>query len=523
MAAQRETWKTHIGMMIAMIGTEVGLGNVWRFPYLCGKYGGGSFLVPYIVLLLGVAMFGMMSEWVIGRHTRREPMGAFHRIGFPFGRDVGAWGVIGPFFLYSYYIVVTAWVLFFIVASVAGLYFGADTKEYFLAFLGSPWVFVAHAVAVAFTSIVLSFGVQKGIERACKVMIPALFVLLIVVAIRSLTLPGAARGVEFYMRPRWEGIANAEAWLAALGQVFFTLSLGMGAMIIYGSYMKRSWGIPLNAFACSLGNTSASILAGFAIFPAAFALGFAAEAQGNESVMLTFTVLPKVFATMDGGWFFGGLFFLLLAFGALSSAISIQEPAIAWMKEELRWPRRKSALITGGVLWLMGLPFVVNGFVSHNAAGQGAGVGEKLALLIKMDKVINYVGLPLFALIAILAVGWVMKNKGFEELNRNARVRIGSWIKPWMRYVVPVLVLVVLLANVFEQFFGETYKRLFGAEPTAFTSIGITPVTVLTIIVVCGVVWGGAIGGFITVVGIERRKEREAAATGGPAGKGGAG
>jgi NSS family neurotransmitter:Na+ symporter len=511
MVGQRETWKTHVGMMVAMIGTEVGLGNIWRFPYLCGKYGGGSFLVPYMVLLLGVAIFGMMSEWVIGRHTRREPMGAFQKIGFPFGRDVGAWGVIGPFFLYSYYIVITAWVLFFIVASVAGLYFGKDTAKYFLWFLGSPWVFVAHAVAVAFTSLVLSFGVQKGIERACKVMIPTLFVLLIVVAIRSVTLPGARAGVEFYMRPRWAGIANAEAWLAALGQVFFTLSLGMGAMIIYGSYIKRSWGIPLNAFACSLGNTSASILAGFAIFPAAFALGFAGDVEGSQAVGLTFTVLPKVFATMPAGRLFGGLFFLLLAFGALSSAISIQEPAIAWMKEELRWPRRKSALITGGVLWLMGLPFVINGFVSHNAAGQGAGIGDKLAVLIKMDKVINYVGLPLFALIAILAVGWVMKEKGFDELNRNARVKMGRWIRPWMRYVVPVLVLLVLVANVFEQFFEATYKRLFGAELPKFEPIGITSLTVVTIVVVCGVVWGGAIGGFLTVIGIERRKEREAA------------
>ena len=515
MSGQRETWRTHVGMMLAMIGTEVGLGNVWRFPYLCGKYGGG-FLVPYMVLLLGVAIFGMMSEWVVGRATRREPMGAFQKIGFPLGRDIGAWGVIGPFFLYSYYIVVTAWVLFFIVASVAGLYFGQDTGEYFVRFLGSPWVFVAHAVAVAFTSLVLSFGVQKGIERACKFMIPTLFVLLIVVAIRSLTLPGAAKGVEFYMRPRWEGIANPEAWLAALGQVFFTLSLGMGAMIIYGSYMKKSWGIPLNAIACSLGNTSASILAGFAIFPAAFALGFSAEVQGEEAVGLTFLVLPKVFGTMPAGWLFGGLFFLLLAFGALSSAISIQEPSIAWLKDELRWPRRKSALITGVILWLMGLPFVLNGFVRHGAGGVPAGIGDKLALLGKMDAVINYLGLPLFALFAILAVGWVMKRKGFEEMNRNARVKIGGRLKVWIRYFVPVFVILIFLLNLVNVVYPSLQKKVLGeAKLPDFVPMGLTPATVITIVVVCGVVWGGAIGGFLTVVGIERRKKRKAATEGG--------
>jgi NSS family neurotransmitter:Na+ symporter len=510
MSAQRETWRTHMGMVFAMIGTEVGLGNIWRFPYLCGKHGGGSFLVPYIVLLLGVAIFAMMCEWVLGRHTRREPMGAFQKIGFPFGRDVGSWGVIGPFFLYSYYIVVTAWVLFFIVASAAGLYFGVKTDEFFVNFLGSPWVFVAHAVAVAFTSLVLSFGVQKGIERACAVMIPALFVMLFIVVVRSLTLPGAGQGVEFYMRPRWEGITRPEAWIDALGQVFFTLSLGMGAMIIYGSYMKRSWGIPLNAFTTSMCETTASILAGFAIFPAAFALGFAGQVQGKEAVGLTFVVLPEVFKTMPAGQFFGALFFLLLAFGALTSAISIQEPAIAWMKEELRWPRGKSALLTGVVLWLMGLPFLLNGFVRHGAAGGAEQIPYKLALLGKMDTVIGGLGLPLFGLIGILAVGWVMKKKGFEELNRNARLKLGRWIMPWIRYVVPVLVLLVLVANVFEKFFGATYTRLFGGELPAFESVGITPLTVVTIVVVCAVVWGGAIGGLVAVIGIERRKERRA-------------
>jgi len=139
-------------MMMAMIGTAIGLGNIWRFPYLCGKYGGATFLIPYIILLLGVAMFAMMCEWVMGRHTRRDPLGAFEKIKFPFGRDIGAWGIIGPFFLFSYYIVITSWVVFFVFASFEGLYFGRDTQAFFMEFLSSKWIFVVHIVSVIITS-----------------------------------------------------------------------------------------------------------------------------------------------------------------------------------------------------------------------------------------------------------------------------------------------------------------------------------------------------------------------------------
>ncbi len=220
MTKKRETWKSHWGMIAAMIGTAIGLGNIWRFPYLCGRYGGASFIIPYVILLFGIAIFAMMCEWVLGRHTRRDPLGAFDRIRFPFGRDIGAWGIIGPFFLYSYYIVITSWVLFFIFASFEGLYFGKDTEVYFASFLGSRWIFVVHFMAVCITSGILAMGVQKGIERACKIMIPTLFALLIIVAVRSVTLPGAKEGIEFYMRPRWTGLLNVETWIAALGQVF---------------------------------------------------------------------------------------------------------------------------------------------------------------------------------------------------------------------------------------------------------------------------------------------------------------
>lgn len=447
----RETWKTHSGMILAMLGTEVGLGNIWRFPYLCGKHGGGSFLVPYLVLLIGVAMFAMIAEWTLGRHTKRDPLGAFQRIGFPFGRDVGAWGIIGPFFLYSYYIVITAWVLFFVLASMAKLYFGVDAEEFLVNFLGSPRVFVFHAGAVFITSFVLAKGVQRGIERACRFMIPTLFVLLIIVVVRSVTLPGAAQGLEFYMRPRWEGILTPQAWVDALGQVFFTLSLGMGAMLIYGSYIKDKWGIPANALACTMGNTSSSILAGFAIFPAAFALGMAPSAAGSDTFGLTFLVLPQVFEKMPGGTggIFGAMFFLLLAFGALSSAISIQEPSIAWLRDEVKWSRKRAATTTGVILWLMGLPFVLNGFVKA-----GGSFGPQVAMLAKMDTVIGGFALPLFGLVAVLAVGWVMKEAGYQEINRNARHKLGRWVMFWMRWVVPAFILGLFAAILLKTIFG---------------------------------------------------------------------
>ena len=500
---KREMWGTHMGMILAMIGTEVGLGNIWRFPYLAGKHGGGSFLIPYIVLLFGVALFGMMSEWVVGRHTRREPIGAFERIKFPFGREVGAWGVAGPFFLYAYYVVITSWVIFFVFASIFRLYYGVNTMEFFLNFLTSPWIFIIHAAVVVITSSILAMGVRKGIERACKFMIPALFILLIIIVVRSLTLPGASAGVEFFMKPRWEYLLDPATWIAALGQIFFTLSLGMGAMIIYGSYLKDSWGIPRNAIAVSLGNTSSSLLAGFAIFPAAFALGMGNEVAGESSIGLTFLVLPELFQKMPAGWFFGGLFFLLLTFGAISSAISIQEPSIAWLDEELGWKRKKSALVTGVILWLLGLPFIINGFV------QG-GLGDKLALLDKMDVIIGQLALPIYGLVAIIGVGWVMKDKGFNEINKNAVMKIGNWGRNWLKYVVPIFVFLLFLFTLIK----TLQDRVAGfpailpdVQPLKFLPSGIDFSTVIMMLIICTIIWGGFIYFTYKVLLTERDKK----------------
>ncbi|MFC1632227.1 sodium-dependent transporter [Candidatus Omnitrophota bacterium] len=504
---ERELWKTHWGMMLAMIGTEVGLGNIWRFPYLVGKYGGGVFLIPYIVLLLGVAVFAMIAEWVLGRHTRRDPLGAFEKIKFPLGRDIGAWGVIGPFFLYSYYIVITGWVIFFVIASFGRLYFGQDSEQFFLRFLSSPWVFAVHALAIFITSGIIALGVQKGIERACKFMIPSLFILLLIVAIRSVTLPGAAGGIEFYMRPRWEGLLNPQTWIAALGQVFFTLSLGMGAMLIYGSYLRDEWGIPANALACTLGNTSSSILAGFAIFPAAFALGFGALVSGSESIGLTFFVLPRVFEKMPAGWLFGGLFFILLTFGALSSAISIQEPSIAWLKDEVGWPRKKSALITGFILWAMGFPFVLNGFLA-------GGLGKKLALLGKMDIIIGQLALPLFGLLSVIAVGHFMRKTGYQEINKNAKHKIGAWIMPWIRWVVPAFVLLLFFLSLIQvlQDLGKIPQIIPVVSMPEFQPQGITTATIVMMVTICSIIWGGFIFMTHRVITTEKEKKRRSKA-----------
>jgi len=305
---KRETWNTHSGMIFAMIGTAIGLGNIWRFPYLCGRHGGGIFLIPYVTLLFGVAIFTVMCEWAIGRYTRRDPLGAYRKLNFPFSGGFGIWGIVGPFFLYSYYAVVTAWVLFYVFASIGRFYYGQDTELFFRDFLASPWIFAAHAGVVVMTSGILANGVQKGIEKSCKIMIPVLFVLMLVLAFRSLTLPNARIGIEFYMRPRWESLWNIRAWTDALGQVFFTLSVGMGAMIVYGSYLKDRWGIPKNVLVITLGNSSASILAGFIIFPAAFALGQGDLVSGSEAIGLSFIVIPRIFELMPMGAVFGSLF-----------------------------------------------------------------------------------------------------------------------------------------------------------------------------------------------------------------------
>jgi len=482
---QRETWGTHIGMILAMIGTEVGLGNIWRFPYLCGKYGGSAFLVPYLILLFAVAIFAVMCEWALGRFTRRNPLGAFETIKFPQGTKVGAWGIIGPFFLYAYYIVVSSWVLFYTFASLGKAYFKADTAAFFVNFLSSPAIFLVHIVCVAICSAIIGLGVRKGIEKASKFMISTLFILLLIVVLRAITLPGASKGFEFYMHPRWQEMWNLEAWSAALGQIFFTLSLGMGAMLIYGSYLKDKIGIPKNALACALGNTSVSLLAGFALFPAAFALGME-EVVHKESIGLTFIVLPKLFVRMPLGWFFGFLFFLLLLFGALSSAISIQEPSVAWLIEERKWSRKKAALFTGIILWLLGLPFILNGWAK-------GGLGTKLSLLAKMDTVIGQLALPLFSLLAVIAVGWVMKN-GFGEINKSARYKLPLFFKHWIRLGVPLFISFLFISTL-----TKSIKEIFG--------FSVSESTLLMTFIVCLIVWGGF--AFFTRMALRVEKEKE--------------
>jgi len=498
---EREQWASHTGMIAAMLGTAIGLGNIWRFPYLCGKNGGGCFIIPYMILLVGVALFAMMAEWALGRYTKREPLGAFERVGFPFGRDVGAWGIIGPFFLFSYYAVITSWVIFFVFASFGKLYFGTDSAKFFVNFLSSKWIFAVHIFVIVCTSFIIALGVEKGIERVCKIMIPGLFVLLIIIAVRALTLPGAAAGVEFYMKPRWEGIMNPQAWIDALGQVFFTLSLGMGAMLIYGSYLQDDWDIPINAVTVSLVNAWASILAGFTIFPAAFALGLGAQAAGEQSIGLTFIVLPKVFENMPAGAVFGGLFFILLAFGAFSSAISIQEPMVAWLKDEVGWSRRKAASVTGVVLWLLGLPFILNGLVPD-------GLGAKLSLIGKMDTIIGGYALPLFGFLGVIAVGWFMKERGFEEINKNARFKIGRWVMFWLRYVVPFFILLLFVMIILRNL-GLLDKILPVRGVPEFTPTGIDIATVITVASVCLLIYGGGLVALITAITVERAKDRE--------------
>ena len=498
MTKNRETWGTHTGMIWAMIGTEVGLGNIWRFPYLVSNYGGGSFLIPYLILLFSVALIGMMAEWAIGRATRRDPLGAFQAIKCPQGKKIGSWGIIGPFFLDCYYLVITAWVLYYVFASVTMVYFGKDRAEFFINFLSSKNLFIAHAIVVFICSLILALGVEKGIERSCKFMIPTLFILLIILMIRSVTLPGAAAGIEFFLRPRWEYLIKPSTWFAALGQIFFTLSLGMGAMIVYGSYLKKSWSIPQNAIACALGNTSSSILAGFVIFPAAFALGMGDIIGGKEGIGLTFIVLPKLFEAMPWGALFGTSFFVLLLFGALTSAVSIQEPAISWVHHEFGWSRKKGAFVTGFVLWLLGFPFILNGLTP-------GGLDEKVSLLGKMDTIIGQLALPLFGFVSIIALAWVMKDKGWNEINHNSKYKFGPKLKFWTKFCVPFIMLLL---------FGLTLLKTLGinlpflaetpGEPFVPQGMGLS--TVLMIIIVCGLVWGGFLYFTLDVIRDEKRK-----------------
>ncbi|RHJ84881.1 sodium-dependent transporter [Parabacteroides sp. AM08-6] len=351
--SNRATFGSKIGVILATVGCAVGLGNIWRFPYMVGANGGAAFLLIYIICILLLGLPVMITEFFIGRYSRRNAAGAFKMMA-PGTRwsFIGYNGVVAAFLILGFYSVVAGWTLDYIVQAFSGTLSGktaADFKLDFEQFSSSIVSPIGWTIAfIALTHIIIISGVKKGIERASKVMMPLLFFILIALCIRSVTLPNAEKGLVFLFHPDFEKITSSVV-LSAMGQAFFSLSIGMGCLITYSSYFKKDTNLQSTALQVTILDTLVAILAGVMIFPAVFSFGIAPTA-GPELVFIT---LPNVFEQLPLGWLWSAVFFVLLALAALTSTISLHEVSTAYVHEEYHISRKKAAwFVSGGVLIL---------------------------------------------------------------------------------------------------------------------------------------------------------------------------
>ncbi len=427
----RGHWRSRIGFIWAAAGSAVGLGNIWRFPYMAGENGGSIFVLVYLgcVLLLGLPV--MIAEVMLGKATQSNPVGAFRALA---GRHspwqlVGFMGVLAAFVILSFYSVVAGWCLDFLYKTVTGVFRPGHTMEevtrIFEQLLASPRPQIAfHGVFMLLTVGIVVAGVQKGLERWNKILMPALIVILLVLVGYGLTQPGGAPAMQFMLRADPSKL-TAKTVLAAMGQCFFSLSLGMGAMLTYGSYMRREDRIPTAAAWVVAMDTGIALLAGFAVFPIVFTFG--QSPQGGPG--LVFKALPAAFLQMPGGTAVALAFFVLLLFAALTSSISLLEVITAYFVDEYQMPRRTAATMFGLVCFLMGVGCAYS--------------GGYLDFLDQLQS--NYL-LPFGALLISLFAGWRLdKTVAREEFagTRYARLH-GAW-RVCVRFVCPILVLLIFL------------------------------------------------------------------------------
>lgn len=440
MSIQHEQWGSRYGFVLATIGGAVGIGNIWRFSYVAGENGGAVFLFIYLasVFLIGVPL--MVAELAIGRHAQGDAISAFQAGGQTRRWQTLGWvGVLSAVLLLSYYGVIAGWTLKYFAGAATGTLWhaaGVDYGGYFGAFTShqiEPLVWQAFALMVAMS--IVAGGIRQGIERVNRLLIPILAVIIIVLAIYALALPGSGAGVRFLLAPDWTVLREPEVYIAALGQAFFTLGVGMAFFVTYGSYMPRTFSLPVSAATVAVGDTLFAIIAGLAIFPAVFALG-GNPAAGPE---LAFVTLPQVFLKMPAGAVVGAVFFFLLATAAITSMIALLEIPVAALTHRLRLSRWSATIIMGAVVFILGLPSAMSyGLLKHVRFGSHG-------ILDAIDYGVSSFLLPVTGILTALYVGWRL-DRGFVLGEVGFRGGLAGTVWLWLvRIIVPVTISGILL------------------------------------------------------------------------------
>lgn len=438
----RDAFASNLGAFAATVGSAVGLGNIWKFPYLTGSNGGAAFVLTYLLAVALVGVPVMAVEHVIGRKMRLNAVHAYRNVvpGQPFWSAIGWVGLVSAVLIMSFYTDVAGWVFAYVFKSLGAFVSGATlTPETFGALAGGTWEPLFWQVAVlVLTMVIIAAGVSKGIEKVTKRLMPLLFVLLIVCDLRALTLPGAVAGVEYLFAPDLSKLTGP-VLLAALGLAFFKLSLGMGTMTTYGSYLPEQTRIVPNAARVALADTLVSLLAGLAVFPAVFAFG--GTPAGGPGLL--FNTIPLVFAKMPMGGLFTVLFFLLAAIATIGAMVSLIEVPVAWLVEKGHVRRPIAAVITGAAMLALGVPATLS---QSPVLADVKVLGMTFFDL--FDFISSNVFLPVGGLAIAIVGGWLVSRHAFEqELNKGyaAEPWHGRLVYAFVRFVAPGLILLILL------------------------------------------------------------------------------
>ena len=444
-------WSSRWIFILAATGSAVGLGNIWRFPYLTGENGGGAFVLVYLfcVVMMGIPI--MMAEILLGRRGRKSPVNTMHTLAAEEGLNsnwylLGWLGVVAGFIILSYYSVIAGWTIAFIFKTGMGDFIGSNadqTTAIFSELISNPVVLLFwHTIFMFLTIYVVSRGVKSGLEQAVKFLMPALFILLLIMVAYAMSTEKFFDGLSYLFIPDFGSLADknlfSDVFLPALGQAFFSLSIGMGAIMIYGSYLSKESSITFNCFVIALADTSVAILAGVAIFPIVFTYGL--EPSGGPG--LIFISLPIAFGQMPFGTFFGSLFFILLMFAAWTSSISLLEPAVSWLVENRNMTRIKAAYMAGFIAWFLGLLTVLS-FNHWAFEFTFAGTIKENGLFDIFDILTSNIMLPLGGVLIVIFTSWLMsRSTTIDELGVGDKNIYKIW-RFIVRYIAPLGVIII--------------------------------------------------------------------------------
>ena len=458
---QREKFSSRLGFLLISAGCAIGLGNVWRFPFITGKYGGAAFVLLYLVFLVLLGLPIMVMEFAVGRASQKSVAQSFDVLEPKHSK----WhlhkysSLAGNYLLMMFYTTIAGWMLVYCYKMLTGTFTGLSAEQVTTVFsdlTANPLLMgIAMSIVTVGCFSVCSFGLQKGVERITKIMMLCLLAIMVVLAVHSLTLSGAKEGVKFYLFPDFSKLSGRnfmDAVFDAMGQAFFTLSIGMGSIAIFGSYIDKKRTLTGEALRVTLLDTGVALMAGLIIFPACFTFGVKPDSGPN----LIFITLPNVFISIPGGRIWGTLFFVFLLFAALSTVIAVFENILAWWMDGKGWSRKKAVLVNCILILLLSLPCVL-GF---NILSGVQPLGEGSTIMDLEDFIVSNNILPLGSLIYLLFCtskrGWGWKNFT-EEANAGNGLRFPKWIRIYVSYILPLIVLAIFIQGYIAKFFPNLF------------------------------------------------------------------